>query len=174
MAFPTLPGASLLALASAPPLPRLLLWTGCGNSRSQYRGQPAGHCYSRPPSGSLSLLWHHAIRDRVTKDDKWRLVGGQRRNREWPEGDLKFYPLPRKENWSHFAEAVRLLLSDNNLSMQLKALLIMSQCSHSWKMALLYIKQVWECFPHTIYPWQIDFNVESEEHIDTFSFLSFE
>lgn len=74
MAFPALPGAS--PLASAPPLPWLLLWTGCGNSRSQYRGQPAGHCYSRPPSGSLFLLWHHAIRDRETKDDKWRLVGG--------------------------------------------------------------------------------------------------
>lgn len=67
--------------ASAPPLPWLLLWTGCGNSRSQYRGQPAGHCYWRPPSGSLFLLWHHAIRDRETKDDKWQLVGGQRRTR---------------------------------------------------------------------------------------------
>lgn len=80
MAFPALPGAPPPP-ASAPPLPWLLLWTGCGNSRSQYRGQPAGHCYWRPPSGSLFLLWHHAIRDRETKDDKWQLVGGQRRTR---------------------------------------------------------------------------------------------
>lgn len=46
MAFPALPWA--------PPLPhpshaQSLLWAGRGNSRSQYRGQPAGHCYSRPP-----------------------------------------------------------------------------------------------------------------------------
>ena len=57
-----------------PPSPWLLLWAECGNSRSQYRGQPAGHCYSRAPSGSLFLLLCHAIRDRETKDAKWRLV----------------------------------------------------------------------------------------------------
>lgn len=83
--------------ASAPPLPWLLLWAGCGNSRSQYRGQPAGHCYSRPPSGSLFLLWHHAIRDRETKDDKWRLVGGQRRNRGRLQGGLEVLPITLRE-----------------------------------------------------------------------------
>lgn len=58
------------------PLPRLQLWAGFGNPRSHSRGQPAGHCYSRPPSGSLFLLWHCAIRTMKTKDDKWRSVGG--------------------------------------------------------------------------------------------------
>lgn len=83
----SLPCLELPPLASAPPLPWLLYWIGCGNSRSLYRGQPAGHCYSRPPSGCLFLLWHRAIRDRETKDDKWRLEGAQRRNRGWLKGD---------------------------------------------------------------------------------------
>lgn len=163
MVFSALPRASPFGLTPDSPLPSppqglLLLWPGCGTSRSQYRGQAAGHCYSRPPSGSFFLLWHHAIRDGETKDDKWLVED---------KGTLrKFNPLPPVDNWLLAIEYKNMKYVTDMVKRQIVFNKTKSPCVslHTYK------KPKWVCF-HSVVRDELIFMFD-QTHIDKPLYLS--